>query len=409
VRGWVALCLAGLAMWSGPGSSGASPGEHVLDVYSSMPLHGPAKAHAVAIVNGIKLALKQAGGSAGPWAINFISLDDSTAAGGKWDPVRCAANARRAAADPNAVYYVGEFNSGCSEVSLPILNQANVPQVSPANTYVGLTTHDPGSAPAEPSKFYPSGERTYLRISARDTVQAAALLTAMHHDGCRRVAIANDQGGYGDGLAALMGSLKHRYGVRIVSSIGIDPTARSYRAYARSLQEQHVDCFMFAGITASNAVPVTEDVAAAIPRAKLYGGDGICLSSFTDPAAHGIPGSIGRRFKCTVLNLPLNAYPGGPAFLSAYKAEYGVSNPDPYAIYGYEAMKLGLDTIASLGANGNHRPAILRALLATKDRHSVIGTYGFDRNGDTTLRSYGLYKVKGRRGTLVFVRNVNPL
>jgi branched-chain amino acid transport system substrate-binding protein len=408
VRGWVALGLAGLAMWSAPGGSGASPGERVLDVYSSMPLQGPAKAQAVAIVNGIKLALKQAGGSAGPWAINYISLDDSTAAAGKWDPARCAANARRAAADPNAVYYVGAFNSGCSEVSIPILNQANVPQVSPDNTYVGLTTHDPGSAPGEPSKYYPSGKRTYLRISARDTVQAAALLTTMHRDGCRRVAIANDQEAYGDGLAALMGSLKHRYGVRIISSIGIDPTARSYGAYARSLQAHHVDCFMFAGITASNAVLVTEDVAAAIPRAKLYGGDGICLNAFTDPAAHGIPSSIGRRFKCTVLNLPLNAYPGGPAFLSAYKAEYRVSNPDPYAVYGYEAMKLGLNTIASLGSNANSRPAILTALLATKDRHSVIGTYSFDRNGDTTLRSYGLYKVKGRRGTLVFVRNVSP-
>jgi branched-chain amino acid transport system substrate-binding protein len=174
------------------------------------------------------------------------------------------------------------------------------------------------------------------------------------------------------------------------------------------LQAQHVDCFMFAGITANSAVRVTEDVAAAIPRAKLYGGDGICLSAFTDAAAHGIPVSIGRRFKCTVLNLPLNAYPGGPAFISAYKAQYGVSNPDPYAIYGYEAMKLGLDTIASLGFNGDSRPAILKALLATKDRHSVIGTYSFDRNGDTTLRSYGLYKVQGRRGTLVFVSNVNP-
>jgi branched-chain amino acid transport system substrate-binding protein len=408
VRGWVALCLAGLAMWGAAGSSGASPDQQALDVYSSMPLHGAAKAQAVAIVNGIKLAVKQAGGSAGPWAINYISLDDSTAAAGKWDPVRCAANARRAAADPNAVYYVGEFNSGCSEVSIPILNQANVPQVSPDNTYVGLTTHDPGSAPGEPSKYYPSGERTYLRISARDTVEAGALLTAMHRDGCRRVAIANDQGAYGYGLAALMGSLKHRYGVRIDSSIGIDPTARSYRAYARSLRAQHVDCFMFAGIASSNAVLVTEAVAGAIPRAKLYGGDGICSRSFTDPAAHGIPALIGRRFKCTVLNLPLNAYPGGPAFLAAYKTEYGVSNPNPYAIYGYEAMKLGLDTVASLGSNGNSRPAILKALLATKDRHSVIGTYRFDRNGDTTLRTYGLYKVTGAHGTLVFVRNVNP-
>ena len=293
-------------------------------------------------------------------------------------------------------------------MSIPILNQANVPQVSPDNTYIRLTTNDPGSAPGEPAKYYPTGKRTYLRISPRDTVEAAALLTTMHRDRCRRVAIANDGEAYGYGLAAQMGSLRQRYGVRIISNIGIDPTARSYRAYAGSLKAKRVDCFMFAGITANNAVAVTKNVASAIPSARLYGGDGICSGSFTDPALHGIPASAGRRFTCTVPTLALNAYPGGPAFLSACKAEYGISNPDPYAIYGYEAMKLGLDTIAGLGADGNSRSAILRALFSTKDRHSVIGTYGFDRNGDTTLRSYGLYKVDRRDGMPVFVGNVNP-
>ena len=33
-----------------------------------------------------------------------------------------------------------EFNSGASRVSLPILNEAGVPMVSPSNTYNGLTT-----------------------------------------------------------------------------------------------------------------------------------------------------------------------------------------------------------------------------------------------------------------------------
>ncbi len=41
--------------------------------------------------------------------------------------------------------YIGEFNSGGSAVSIPILNEAGVPQISPANTYVGLTTDAPGS------------------------------------------------------------------------------------------------------------------------------------------------------------------------------------------------------------------------------------------------------------------------
>jgi branched-chain amino acid transport system substrate-binding protein len=104
----------------------------------------------------------------------------------------------------------------------------------------------------------------------------------------------------------------------------------------------------------------------------------------------------------------LSAYPGGAAFAAAYRAEYGVASPDPYAIYGYEAMKLGLDTIGGLGANGNSRAAILHALFATTNRRSALGTYSFDQNGDTTLRTYGLYKVAGRHGSPVFVRNVMP-
>ena len=109
-----------------------------------------------------------------------------------------------------------------------------------------------------------------------------------------------------------------------------------------------------------------------------------------------MPASIDPLIQCTVATLDLTAYPGGKAFLAAYKAKYGVSNPDPYAIYGYEDMKLGLDTIAGLGAQGNSKSAVLKALFATKNRSSVLGTYGFDSNGDTTLKSYGLYKVKQR-------------
>ena len=34
----------------------------------------------------------------------------------------------------------------------------------PANTYVGLTTDEPGAEPGEPDKYYPTGKRTYARI-----------------------------------------------------------------------------------------------------------------------------------------------------------------------------------------------------------------------------------------------------
>jgi branched-chain amino acid transport system substrate-binding protein len=50
---------------------------------------------------------------------------------------------------------------------------------------------------------------------------------------------------------------------------------------------------------------------------------------------------------------------------------------------------------------------VLKALFAIKDRNSVLGTYGFDKNGDTTLKSYGLYKVAST-GEPVFVKTITP-
>jgi branched-chain amino acid transport system substrate-binding protein len=405
--GVVALCVTGSAISLWPVSSGADTAQPTLDVYSSMPFRGPGD-DAVAIVNGIKLALQQAGGRAGPWTIDYISLDSSTAAARRWDPGQCAANARRAASDPNAVYYIGEFNSGCSEVSIPILNEAGIPQVSPSNSYDGLTAAAPGTAPGEPERYYPTGTRTFLRIFPRDAVEAAALLTTLRQDACRRVAIVNDREAYGYGLAGEMELLKHHYHIRILSNTGTNGTSRSFRTYLRALQTQRADCFTFAGITENGAVRVIRAVAHALPRAKLYGVDGVCTSSFVDPAAGGIPATAARRFKCTSPVMPLKTYPRGSAFSAAYRGAFHVSNPNPYAIYGYEAMQLGLDTIAKLGSAAESRSAIVKALFMTRNRQSVIGTYSFDPNGDTTLRSYGLYRATGQSGKLVFVRNINP-
>ena len=403
-------CSSSSSSSAGGGSSSSSTGSsgNTVDIYSSLPLQGANIAQTGPMVNGMKLALAQAGGKAGQWTVNYQSLDDSVAATGKWDPGQTAANARKVATDPKAVYYMGEFNSGASEVSIPILNQAGLPQVSPANTYVGLTLNvPPASLPGEPGKYYPTGVRTYLRIVPTDSIQAASDLTAMKQAGCTKVAVANDKEAYGDGLAKLLELEKSYYGVNIVSNTGIDPTAPNFRSYASTIQGQGADCFFFAGIVSNGAVQLTKDVNSALPKAKIFGGDGVCTDSYTSAAKGGVPASLYPLMECTVATRDLATYPGGKDFLAAYKAKYGTANPDPYAIYGYEVMKLGLDTIKGLGAQGNSKSAVLKALFATTARASVLGTYGFDKNGDTTLKSYGLYKV-GSNGEPVFDETITP-
>ncbi len=394
-RGTVVFLLAVVACTvGGCGASGKSAGSRggTVDFYSSLPLSGASSATAQAIVNGAKLALAQARGRAGQFTIRYISLDDSAAQSGTWNPGRTAANAREAARDPKAVYYIGDFDSDASKVSMPILNRAGVPQVSPASTYVGLTTSEPGSLPGEPYKYFPTGRRTFLRLVPLDTNQAAALVDLMGYDRCGRIALAHDTGSYGRGLATLIRLLGLGLGADIVSDTAIDTTAESYLSYARRIKAQGVNCFMFAGSTSRGAVRLVKEVAATIPTAGLYGGDGVCESSFTNPAQHGIPAQIAPRFKCTLPVLALAHYPGGKSFLSAYRQAYGTSHPDTYAIYGYAAMKLGLDTVASLGPKGNDKAAVLAALFANV-HNSVLGSFEFDRDGDTTLDDYGVYTV----------------
>ena len=186
----------------GGGDSGSEGGGGgTVNVYSSLPLQGASRPQTTAMVDGIKLALEEVNGKAGETTVKYTSLDDSTAQAGSWTPEAVQRNAERVAQDDAAIAYIGEFNSGGSAVSIPILNEVPVAQVSPANTAVGLTSDEPGADKGEPDKYYPTGERHYLRIVPKDTIQGAALATIMKKDGCTTAYILNDKEVYGAGLA----------------------------------------------------------------------------------------------------------------------------------------------------------------------------------------------------------------
>jgi branched-chain amino acid transport system substrate-binding protein len=387
----------------GGGETGGGGEAKTLTVYSSLPLQGASRPQTTAMVQGIELALQQAGGKAGDFTVKYESLDDSTAQAGSWTPEATQANARRAAQDDTTGVYIGEFNSGASAVSIPILNEAGVPQISPANTAVGLTTDEPGAEPGEPDKYYPAGTRTYTRIVPKDTIQGAALATLMQEDGCTKVFMTNDKEVYGAGLSRNIENSAGEVGLEIVANEEIDKNAPNYRSLATRASDAGADCFVYSGITANNAVQLFKDFEAALPDAKLYGPDGICEAGFSDPKEGGIPAGVASKFKCTVATLSPDEYPPeGQEFFTQFEETYGEENPDPYAIYGYEAMRLALDAIERSGSG--EKADILTALFDTQDRQSVLGTYSIDDNGDTTLTDYGVYTVEG--GELQFDQTI---
>jgi branched-chain amino acid transport system substrate-binding protein len=376
-------------------SGGGSTGSTNLTIYSSLPLQGDSRPQSESVVNGEKLALQQHGGKVGKFNIKYVSLDDSTAATGKWDPGATSSDARKAAQDKSTIVYLGEFNSGASAISIPILNEAGIMQISPSNTYVGLTRAE-GADKGEPDKYYPSGKRTYGRVVPADHIQAAAQVAYQKDQGCTKVYILNDKEVYGKGIADAVQKDGTAQGLQILGNDGIDTKAANFRSLATKIKSKGADCLFFGGITDNKAVQVWKDVGSANPTMKLFGPDGVAESAFTTK----VPASLQSRTFITNPTLDPKLYPpAAQDFFKQYKQQFG-KTPEPYAIYGYEAMQDALLAIQNAGAKGNDRQAVIDQFFKNKDRDSVLGKYSIDENGDTTLSDYGGDKVKG--GQLVF-------
>ena len=389
-----------------PAKSGDTAGK-TLTIYSSLPLQGASRLQAQSVVDGAKLALEDAGGKAGPHTVKYVSLDDSTAQSGAWTPEAESANARKATQDDSTAVYLGDDELGRRQGLDPDRQRGRY-----SDDLAGQHLRRPhlrraGLEPGEPDKYYPSGERNYARIVPRDAIQGAALVTMMKEDGCKKVAMTNDKEVYGTGLARVMEQSAKEQGLTIASDDPIDKNASNYRSLASKAKGAGVDCFVYAGITANNAVQQFKDFAAALgPDAKLYGPDGICETGFASEKDGGIPASIAPQFKCTVATLAPDQYPpAAQKFFDTFKTKYNVTTPDPYSIYGYEAMNLALDAIKRSGTG--ERKDILKAVFATKDRDSVLGTYSIDPNGDTTVNDYGSYTIKD--GELVFDKTIKQV
>jgi branched-chain amino acid transport system substrate-binding protein len=393
----VAACGSDSKDDSGGSSTGSSAdsGQTSLTVYSSLPMQGDSRAQSLSVVNGEKLALDSQGGKVGNFTIKYVNLDDSTAAAGKWEPGATSANARKAAQDKSTIGYLGEFNSGASAISIPILNEANILQVSPSNTATGLT-RALGADKGEPDKYYPSGKRTFGRVVPADHIQGAAQVSYQKDNGCTKSYLLNDKEVYGSGLAKNVVVAAKAQGLTIVGNTGIDPKAANYRSVAQTIKASGADCVFFGGITDNNAVQLFKDLHAALPTAKLFGPDGVAEVSFFS----NLGSSVEKSVYITNPTLDPKLYPpAGQEFFKTYKAKYG-ADPEAYAIYGYEAMGVVLQAIKDAGAKGNDRQAVIDAFFKIKDRQSVLGTYSIDENGDTTLTDYGGDRVSG--GKLVF-------
>jgi branched-chain amino acid transport system substrate-binding protein len=117
----------------------------------------------------------------------------------------------------------------------------------------------------------------------------------MKQDACTKVAMTNDKEDYGAGLARVIELSAEEQQLELTGNDAIDKNAANYRSLAARAKAAGADCFVYAGITANNAVQLFKDFAAALPDAKLYGPDGVAETGFVSEKDGGIPAALNPR------------------------------------------------------------------------------------------------------------------
>ena len=363
--------LIGLAL----GPAGCSlKSNRTIKIVTSFPMQRVALGKSA--VNAVHLAVEERGGQVAGFPVELVVLDDGTETG-QWDTTLEAANAQQAVADPRVMAYIGPLNSGAARVSIPITNQAGLVQISPTNTWPGLTKV--GFAPGEPGILYPTGRRTYFRTCPTDEFQAPAAARWASSLGFRSVYILDDGEAYGKGLADLFEETAYELGIVVLGHVTIDKMADDYQTVLEQVAATHPDLVYFGGYTPNGAPILVRQMREIGMTASFMGPDAIVDSAFIAGAGEAAEGVY-----ATLVGVPPSGWTeGAPAdFAVRYRVRFG-EEPEAFSHFAYDATRALLMAIEKAGTND--RKAILNAMTTLGEMEGIAGRFTFDVNGDTTI------------------------
>ena len=360
------LCTALAAAAGGCSTSASSTVAAVtgktLTIYASVPPQTADPAQTQDILDAEQLAWEQSRGQAGAFRIRFL-------------PVRATVtdNARTAIQDTSAIAYLGETDPGTSGNSIPITEDQELLQVSPADTALEYTQATP-AVPGAPKSFYneaySSFGYTFARVVPSATLEAKAQVQEMQSLGVTRLYVTDDGSQYGKAIALAVK----------------DDAAR---AITIATSATGADAVFYGGSDAGRAASALNAVAAASPSTKLFGPSALDNPAF---AAKLTSAAQRRAYISSPGFLPADLNAQGKRFVADFRAAYGHA-PALGAIFGYEAMDAVLAVLREAGAAANQRGTVVKDFRGIRNRSSVIGTYSVI-NGDPNIGPFVFSRFK---------------
>jgi|RhiMetdeSRZDD1v2_1073273.scaffolds.fasta_scaffold36057_4 branched-chain amino acid transport system substrate-binding protein len=395
------MCLAVFVVALATAADAQQCAKGKLRIYTSWPMQGAMIPEGTGMKNGVDLAVAEVGGVVAGYCLEVINLDDASPQTGKWDGAVEAENANKAVGDSLAIVYIGTYNSGAAKVSIPINNRAHMAQITPANTYPGLTKKR-GAAPGEPEIYRPLGFVNYFRVVPADDIQGAVGAKWAKQRGAKKVYILNDQELYGKGIADVFEAAAKKLGLQVAANEGIDWKQSDQKPVLTKIRASGADLVYQAAVIETGAQLVIrqmKDLGLVAARGVRYmGPDGLYEDELLKAAT--CDAVMATDFRMTYASLPFEKMKGiGAKTYETYKQKYG-KEPTGYALYSAEAARVAIDGIKRAAAQldkakdvTEKREAVRQAIANTKNMDGLNGKFSLDENGDTTVETMSGFKV----------------
>jgi branched-chain amino acid transport system substrate-binding protein len=381
-----------------------------------MPLTGDYADFGIPLRDAVKLAVDRVNADGGV-AGTRITLDERDHGGddGERNADRGAENVTAMAADPRIVAMVGPWNTPVARAEIPITNEAGLLQCSPTNSYPELTK--PRNGALDLRRAHP--ERiNYIRTSPSDDIQGTALAAFILRDlGIDKTLVVDDTGIVGRTFADEFQNAYSALGGRVVRRAlnpGSDPRTVLDSLSAKKDPPRAVFFGGFADqLPTFTSAPALRKAMAAEGHGKIpflmYGDAPSIVGSGATPDSY-----LKRTGKASAGTYMSHASIGLPeaVFTEAYRAAYG-REPDEYAAAAYACTEVIVEALRAAAKAGTSPDGLREAVraYAIDPAHrfeTVIGTVGFDANGDSRQQFVTFYRVDpsaaGGKGDWVIVK-----
>lgn len=351
------------------------------------------------MLNAAQLALDEAGGQAGDVTVELLVLDSSDPEGSPISTELEEEGARQAVEDPAVVAYLGPLATTQAKMSMPILNQAFITQISASATWPGLTKV--GYGPGEPGLYYPTGRRHFFRVVPSDEVQGAAAARWASQLDVQTVYIVSDNTAYGSGVAGIFEITALDLGLEVLGHDSYERetvTTEEFEALAARVVETEPDLLYLGGAAAERGDEFIAALRGLDPDLPIMGPDAVAVDDLiNDLGAELVEGIYG-----TAVAIPAGHLESATAatLLANYQAAYD-SEPSPFAVATYEAMKVLLYAIER--AEEPTREGILNTMRNLGQYSGVLGDWHFDERGDISITAIGGMQIQNGAWTFVQV------